>query len=56
MRTKHRGKCFFCVHISASEAYASDVCLRHQLLISLRLFVLLARQGRFGKLWRIVTW
>ena len=38
------------------EAYYSGICIRHQLRISLRLFVLLARSGRFGKLWRVVTW
>ena len=49
-------RCYFCHQVGASEAYYSGICVRHQLLISLRLFVLLARSGRFGKLWRVVTW
>ena len=58
MLLKHlsRRRCYFCHRIGASEAYSTGICLRHQLLISLRLFILLARHGRFGKVWRIVTW
>ena len=52
----HRRNCYFCHQAPANEAYSATVCLRHQLLISFRLLVLLARRGRFGKLWRIVTW
>jgi hypothetical protein len=52
----HQHRCYFCHRVGASEAYHSDICIRHQLLISLRLFVLLARRGRFGKLWRFVKW
>lgn len=49
-----RSSCYFCHQVGGSNAYYSNICIRHQLLISLRLFVLLARSGRFGKLWRIV--
>jgi hypothetical protein len=49
-----RSRCYFCHQVGAGEAYYSDICIRHQLLISLRLFVLLARRGRFGKVWRFV--
>jgi hypothetical protein len=52
----HQRRCYFCCRIGASEAYHSDICIRHQLCISLRLFVLLARSGRFGKLGRVVKW
>ncbi len=52
----YRRRCYFCRHVGPDEAYHSDICLRHQALISLRLFVLLARCGRFGKLWRFVKW
>lgn len=50
----HRRRCFFCAHVGASEAYSATVCLRHQLLISLRLLILLARHGRFVGLWKVV--
>ena len=51
-----RRRCYFCRQVGPGEAYHSDICLRHQALISLRLFVLLARRGRFGKCWQIVRW
>ena len=51
-----RRRCYFCRQVGPGEAYHSDICLRHQALIPLRLFVLLARRGRFGKLWRFVKW
>lgn len=56
MAQRHHRRCYCCHSVSASEAYASDICFRHQLRISLRLFVLLVRRGRFRKLWRVVTW
>ncbi len=49
-------RCFFCHQVGASEASYNDICTRHHLLISLRLLILLARRGRFGKLWRFVKW
>lgn len=49
-------RCYFCYQASMGEARYADICIRHQLCISLRLFVLLARRGRFGKLWKVVTW
>ena len=54
--TQDRRRCYFCHQASVNEAYSTDICLRHQLLISFRLLVLLARSGRFGKLWRVVKW
>ena len=51
-----RRRCYFCHQVGASEAYSSDICLRHQTRISLRLLVLLVRKGRFGKLWKVVRW
>ncbi len=51
-----RSRCYFCRQAEASEAYATAICMRHQALISLRLLVLLARHGRFGKFWRFVKW
>ncbi len=51
-----RRRCYFCRQVGASEAYDADICMRHQALISLRLLVLLARRGRFGKFWRVVIW
>jgi len=52
----HRRGCYFCRRVGASEAYAADICMRHQALISLKLLVLLVRRGRFGKFWQIVRW
>ena len=49
-------RCYFCHQVGASEAYYSNICIRHQAQISLRLKILLASSGRFGKLWRVVTW
>jgi len=49
-------RCYFCHQVGTSEACHADICIRHQAQISLRLFVLLARRGRFGKLWRVVKW
>jgi len=54
MNHTHRRRCYFCHQVGASEAYSTDICIRHQLLISFRLLILLARRGRFGKLWRVV--
>ena len=55
-KTGQRGRCYFCHQAGVSEACYSNICIRHQALISLRLFILLARSGRFSKLWRIVKW
>jgi hypothetical protein len=52
----HRSSCYFCHQAGASQACAADICMCHQALISLRLLVLLARRGRFGKFWRFVKW
>jgi hypothetical protein len=49
-------RCYFCHRVGASEAYDRDICVRHQLLISLRFLILLARRMRFRGLWRIVRW
>ncbi len=48
--------CYFCRHVGSGEAYYSNICIRHQVLISLQLLLLLARRGRFGKFWRMVKW
>lgn len=50
-KASDRRRCYFCHRgMGASKAYYSGICIRHQILISLRLFVLLASRGRFGKL------
>ena len=49
-------RCYFCHQVGPGEAYYSNICIRHHIRISLKLFVLLARRGRFGKLWRVVRW
>lgn len=55
-RKARQRRCYFCRQVGASEAYYSDICVRHQIRISLRLFMLLARQGRFGRVWRMMGW
>ena len=55
-KVRQRSRCYFCHQVGPGEAYHSDICIRHHTLISLRLFILLARSGRFGKLWRFVKW
>ncbi len=54
-KERQRG-CYFCHQASMGEARYEDICIRHQIRISLRLLALLARRGRFGKLWRAVKW
>ncbi len=54
--SKARRRCYVCHEVGVSDAYYSGICFRHQTLISLRLLVLLARRGRFGKFWQIVRW
>lgn len=56
LRKARRRRCYFCHQVEASEVYSSNICLRHQALISLRLLALLARRGRFGKCWQMVRW
>jgi hypothetical protein len=51
----HHHRCYFCRQAEANEAYAANICLRHEALISLRLLVLLARRGRFGT-FRSLLW
>ena len=54
LNNAYRHRCYFCHQASMNEAYSTDICIRHQLLISIRLLVLLARAGRFGQFWKIV--
>lgn len=54
--SKRQRRCYFCHQVSMSEATYADICLRHQLLISLRLAVLLVRTRRLRNLWQIVRW
>lgn len=52
----HRRRCYFCHQAHTGEACDEGICIRHHIRISLRLLVLLARSGRFGKLWRALKW
>ena len=52
----HQHRCLLCHQRGASEVASSTIRIRHQIVISFRLLVLLARAGRFGKFWRALTW
>lgn len=52
----HMRRCSFCYQVGASEATHTDICFRHQLLISLRLIVMFVRSRRFIRLWRLLRW
>jgi hypothetical protein len=52
----HQRRCLLCHQRGPCEVASSTICIRHQTIISLRLLVLLARAGRFGKFWRALTW
>lgn len=53
----HPDECYFCHRTSMSEARYAGICIRHQLLISLRLLILaFARERRVSSLWQMVRW
>ena len=54
--SKRQRRCYFCHHVSMSEATYADICIRHRILISLRLLYLVARSRRLGRLQRIARW
>lgn len=56
MVQRQHSRCYFCGQASMSEARYTDICFRHQLLISLRLLVLLVRKTRLSSLYQIVRW
>jgi hypothetical protein len=47
---------YFCHQVGMSEATYVDICFRHQLLISLRLFIVVVGKIGFGRTWRIARW
>lgn len=47
---------YYCRQAGPSEARYENICLRHQVLISLQFPVLVARKIDFHKLWRMVRW
>jgi len=49
-------RCSLCHQVDMSEATYADICLCHQLLISLRLVIMLVRGCRFIRPWRRVRW
>ncbi|MHB8596727.1 MAG: hypothetical protein ACYDER_07950 [Ktedonobacteraceae bacterium] len=51
LRKAHRGSCYCCRQSAVSEAYGATICMRHHILISLRVCTLLARHGRLGPFW-----
>lgn len=56
LRKQRKPRCYFCQQANLRDAFYADICFWHQARISLRLLVLLARSGRFGRLWRVVRW
>jgi hypothetical protein len=56
MAKRQRSRCYFCGQAGMGEATYANICICHQLLISLRTLILLARKIRLGNLWKIVRW
>lgn len=56
MVNRRGNRYYFCNQVDMKAATYSDICFRHQLLISLRLLVLLARKTCLSNLWQIVRW
>lgn len=55
MVQRHPGECYFCRRTSISEARYADICIHHQILISLRLLILsFACERRVSSLWQMV--
>jgi hypothetical protein len=51
-----RRRCYFSHQAHMGETCDESICIRHHIRISLRLLILLARSGRFGKIWRTLKW
>ncbi len=50
-------RCYLCHNIALRDAIYSEMCWRHQLLISWRLFWFIMRSRRFSRgLWRLLRW
>ena len=57
MSQRQHSRCYFCHQVDMNAATYENICLRHQLLISLRLLALLVvRKMRLSTLWQIVRW
>jgi hypothetical protein len=54
--SKSQSRCYFCHQVGMGEATYAGICIRHRILISLRLLFLVARSRRLGKLRRIARW
>lgn len=49
--------CYLCHQVALRDAYYSEICCKHQLLISWRLFWLTARRRRlFRRMGRLLRW
>lgn len=55
LQHKHN-RCYLCHQVGLHDASYSDICLRHQLLISWWMFWLLLGRRAFHGLWRLVRW
>jgi hypothetical protein len=55
---QHKSKrCYMCRQVGLAGATYSEICWRHQLLISWRMFRLMMRNRRFFHgLWRLLRW
>jgi len=49
-------RCYLCHKVALRDAYYSEICFRHQLLISWRLFWLTIRRRIFRHMGRLLRW
>ena len=55
--SEHQSRCYFCKKVPAAQAIYSDVCVRHQLLLTLKLlWMVFYRQRRFKSLMQLWRW
>ena len=53
----HRpNRCYLCQKVALRDAYYSEICFKHQLLISWRLFWLMHRRRLFRRIGRLLRW
>ena len=55
-KCRSQRRCFFCQQASMGEARYEDICIRHQILLSLRLLLLVVRKIGVSRSWRIARW
>jgi hypothetical protein len=49
-------RCYLCYQVELNDALYRDICLRHQLLISWRMFWHRAGKGQWKGMWNVLRW